>query len=71
MKKLILWVALLALAIVVRVLPSGGFGLGWTVDKYTHRATSLNILAFWAILIIVAILVFAEIIKRMRAGVSS
>jgi uncharacterized protein HemY len=71
MKKLIWWVTLLALAIVIRVLPSGGFGLGWTVDKYTTRDISLNILAFWAILIIVAILLFAEIIKRIRAGVSS
>lgn len=69
MKKEIPWIVILIVAAVIKILqvPSG-YAISWRVDQYTHRAVALSNVIFWALLIIVAVLILIELARRWRGG---
>ena len=67
MKKAILWVVLLAVAIIFKILQPP-YEIGWRVDPYTHRGVNVGDVIFWSLLIIVEVLVLVELAHRWRSG---
>ena len=66
MKNLIVSLVLLAGAVIVRVLRPFSSDLAWRADKYTHRGISINVLVFWTIVAISAVLLILEAVQLLR-----
>jgi hypothetical protein len=68
MKNLVIAFACIAVAFIVKYLPTGGVGLSWRVDEHTHRATSFNVVFFWMLLGVGFLLVAVEVGRRLRTN---
>ena len=69
MKKEVRWMVILIVAAVIKIfqVPSG-FAISWRVDQHTHRGVALSNVIFWALLIMVAVLILIELAHRWRGG---
>jgi hypothetical protein len=65
MNKELCWLLLLLGAMLAKILPTGHVGIAWAVDKYTHRGASFNDIAFWILLITLAIWLAGDILSRL------
>ena len=67
MKKEIWWLALLVVAAAVKMfnIPSN-WGISWTVSPGLRRGEPMSTVIFWALLLIVAIWVLADLAHRWR-----
>lgn len=64
MRVSLAWLILIVLAVVLRVLPSPGFEITFP-GKGGHHAVSPNLVAFWMLLLVVAIWIVVELTKRI------
>jgi hypothetical protein len=71
MKKILLGTGLLALALVIRVVPTGKIGLAWTIDRDTHRAISFNELIFWILLLVLGAWAIVELALSLRRNLAA
>lgn len=68
MKNLVIAFACIAVAFIVKYLPTGRVGFSWRVDEHTHRATSFNVVCFWVLLGVGLLLTAIEVGRRLRTS---
>lgn len=70
MKKEILWMALLVVAVLVKIfnVPSN-YAIGWPLSPDTRLAIPMSTVIFWVLLGVLAIWVLIDLAHRWRAGI--
>ena len=59
---------LAASALPAKLLPSPRYDAAWRVSPTLHRGASVNTFVFWLFLLLAAVLLLFELLRRIRAN---